>query len=129
VAGWTSDELAALDSTDTLTLAAGDPENPANNQPARDRVEVGMVIVRGGLYVRAYRGTTSGWFRATQASPTGRIWAGELSRAVRFAAANPALAEEIDAAYIARYGHLGAQAADLVNSPPARSATVRIEPR
>jgi hypothetical protein len=40
--------------------------------------------------------------------PDRRIWAGELSRAVRFAAADPALAEEIDAAY---------------------TATVRIEPR
>jgi hypothetical protein len=129
VAGWTSDDLAALDSADTLTLAAGDPENPANNQIARDRVEVGMVTVRGGLYVRAYRGATSAWFRAAQASPRGRIWAGELRWAVRFATADPTLAEEIDAAYIAKYGHLGAQAVGLVNSPAARSATVRIEPR
>lgn len=45
MAGWTSDELAALDSAGTLTTAAGDPENPANNQTARDRVEVGMAIV------------------------------------------------------------------------------------
>jgi hypothetical protein len=128
MAGWTSDELAALDSADTLTLTAGDPENPANDQTARGRVEVGMVTVRGGLYVRAYRGTTSAWFRATQASPRGRIWAGELRWAVRFPTAEPALAEEINAAYIAKYGHLGAQAIALVNSPAARSATVRIQP-
>jgi hypothetical protein len=84
-----------------------------------------MVTVRGSLYVRAYRGTASGWFQATQTYGHGRVWLGAIERDVTFRPASPALHDDIDTAYRAKYGH----DAGLVASPTAQATTVEIRPR
>jgi hypothetical protein len=114
---WTADDLAQLSAAGSLTLSAGNAHHL--------HVELGMVTVRGSLYVRAYRGTTSGWFQATQTHGHGRIWLGAIDRDVTFRLASPALQDDIDTTYRAKYGH----DAGLVASPTAQAATVEIRPR
>jgi hypothetical protein len=60
--GWTPDELTVLADASSLRLIAGDGPGP--------QAELGMVLVHGQLYVRAYRGTESRWFQTAQ--ETGR---------------------------------------------------------
>jgi hypothetical protein len=123
MASWTDDELATLHATESLNLAAAPADTPATG-----RVEIGVVTVGDAAYVRAYRGTRSTWFQATQAFRHGRIWAGPLESDVSFQAADPSLRDEIDAAYHSKYGHYGATAVGLAVSAASRAATVKIMP-
>ncbi|MET9144637.1 MULTISPECIES: DUF2255 family protein [unclassified Streptomyces] len=113
---WSPEDLALLTAHGSLVLTAGD------GHP--DGVETGMVLVRGALYVRAFRGTGSRWFRAAREHGRGRIRVGPATHEVLFAACGAGPAAEIDAAYRDRYG----PAAALVHSPAARAATLRIDP-
>ncbi|WP_018567201.1 DUF2255 family protein [Streptomyces sp. PsTaAH-124] len=113
---WTPEDLALLAAHDSLVLTAGD------SHP--DGVETGMVLVRGALYVRAFRGVGSRWFRAAREHGRGRIRVGPATREVLFVPGAAGPAAEIDAAYRDRYG----PAAALVHSPAARAATLRIDP-
>jgi len=96
-----------------LRLTAGD-------EP--DSVELGMVVVGDALYVRAFRGPRSQWFRAAVAQGRGHVRIGSLDRDVALShyTGDPAA---VDAAYRAKYGADGT----LVDNPVARSATLRIE--
>ncbi|MEU3498987.1 DUF2255 family protein [Kitasatospora cineracea] len=114
---WTPEELAHLTESRSLVLSVGDGGNPG--------VELGMVLVAGRLYVRAYRGPRSQWYRAAHEQGHGQIRVGAVTRDVFLHARASAPASEIDAAYREKYG----QAADaLVASPAARAATTWIDP-
>lgn len=114
---WTAGDLAQLSAAGSLTLSAGNAHHR--------QVELGMVTVRGSLYMRAYRGTTSGWFQATQTHGHGRIRLGAIEREVTFHPVGPELHDDIDTAYRAKYG----RDAGLVTSPTAQAAAVEIRPR
>lgn len=113
---WTPEELTWLTASDSLVLRAGDDEHA--------EVEIGMIIVHGDLYVRAYRGVQSAWYRAAANQGHGRIRVGNHTRDVLLETHDIGPAEPIDAAYQTKYGRSSA----LVASPAARSATVRIAP-
>ncbi|MEU8817342.1 DUF2255 family protein [Actinoplanes sp. NPDC048796] len=112
---WSSEEAAVLAASPSLMLSVG----PAR----REGVELGMVVMNGDLYVRAFRGRRSAWFRAALSDPRGHIAAGGLDRDVLLSA-EPGPAEALDAAYRAKYG---ANAA-LVTGPSAQDDTLRVEP-
>ncbi|GJF35121.1 hypothetical protein KNE206_78210 [Kitasatospora sp. NE20-6] len=113
---WTPRELALLGGARSLVLSAGDGGHPG--------VEVGMVVVRGALLVRAQRGTGSLWYRAARESGRGRVRVGATDREVLLETGHERPAEAIDAAYRAKYG----AAAVLLTGPDAHAATVRIRP-
>jgi hypothetical protein len=113
--GWTPDELTVLADASSLRLTAGDGPGP--------EVELGMVLVHGELYVRAYRGPESRWFQAARETGRGRIRAGAIARDVLLVPA-PGPADSIDAAYHAKYGN----SSTLVASPQAQAASLRINP-
>jgi hypothetical protein len=75
------------------------------------------------MYVRAYRGTGSRWYRAAHELGHGRIRVRDIRRDVALVAvADDGLADAIDAAYHAKYGAVGS----IATSAAARSATIRI---
>ena len=112
---WTPAELAAITSADSLGLTVGHEPHP--------EVQLGMVLVQGELYVRAYQGPQSRWFKAARESRQGRIRVGVIARDVQLTpAAGPVAA--IDAAYQAKYGNSSA----LIASTQAHAATLRITP-
>jgi hypothetical protein len=106
-----------MSAADSLTLIAGDND--------RCGIELGMVTAHGSLYVRAFRGTRSTWFQAALAHGHGRIQVGANVKEVLFRTADPALADQIDAAYQAKYH----ESSRLVANATARAATVEILPR
>ncbi|MEW2513013.1 DUF2255 family protein [Streptomyces sp. NPDC046870] len=114
---WTPEDQALLSETYALTLTAGDD--------GRDGVEIGMVVVDGELYVRAYRGVRSRWYRAARDHGHGRIEVAGVTREVCFRTRGLDLSPGLEAAFRAKYGAL---ADALVASPQARAATIRIDP-
>jgi hypothetical protein len=72
----------------------------------RRSAEVGMVVVDGQLYVRAYAGHVSGWLQLALAQRRGRIRTGTIDSAVRFSRYEGPT-DTIDEAYLAKYGHHG----------------------
>ena len=63
-------------------------------------------VVRAGegLYVRSWRGTSGGWFRAARATHAARIDAGGVERDVALLDAADAVNDAVDAAYRGKYG-------------------------
>ncbi|WP_370369409.1 DUF2255 family protein [Catenulispora sp. GP43] len=112
---WTPDELALLAGRQSLILTVGDE--------ASDEVEIGMVVVDDQLYVRAYSGPRSRWYQASREHGRGRIRIDDVVRDVTLHTDDPGPLEQIDQAFIAKYG---TAAAGLVTSTAAREATIRI---
>jgi hypothetical protein len=106
-----------------VIASAGSLRLTAGHEPGPE-VELGMVVVRDELYVRAYRGPQSRWFRTARETGRGRIRVGTIARGVLLAAA-PGPADAIDAAYRGKYG---SSSSTIVASPQARAGTVRIDP-
>jgi hypothetical protein len=104
---------------------------------ARTRPRFGgaeLASPRGGdgddLYVRSYKGAEGGWFRGTQVRHEGRIRAGGVDQDVTFAdVTDPAVNDQVDAAYRAKYSSYGASYIDPMLAPAARSTTLRLVPR
>jgi hypothetical protein len=59
----------------------------------------------------------------------GHVKAGGVDKDAAFVDADPALNDQIDAAYRAKYRRYGAQHVDPVVAPEARSATIKLVPR
>jgi hypothetical protein len=117
VTAWTPEDLALLTASESLVLTAGEKGYPS--------VEIGMVLVRGELYVRAYRGVRSRWYQAAQEHGHGRIRVGAVTRDVLLDGRVLSSADDIDAAYLAKYGQA---ASGIVASPTAHAATIRMDP-
>jgi hypothetical protein len=121
---WTSDELDRIGRADELRIATLRPDGTL-----RRPVTIWVVRVGDDLYVRSAYEHNAAWFRATQARREGRIAAGGVEKDVACADADPAVADQIDAAYRSKYRRHGAQYVDSVVTPTARSLTVRLVPR
>ncbi|MFJ5035824.1 DUF2255 family protein [Streptomyces sp. NPDC088560] len=116
---WTPEDQTLLSEAYALVLTAG------NGDDGHKGVEIGMVVVDGELYVRAYRGVRSLWYRAAQDHGCGRILVAGVTRDVLLETRGLALSPAIDAAFSAKYGQL---ADALVTTSEAQAATIRIDP-
>src|SRR3954465_12189015 len=121
---WTSDELTKIATPDELQLAS-----LRRDGTLRDPVTIWVVRLGDDLYVRAVGGRTGGWFRGTQGRHEGRIRAGGGQKDVPFEDADPALADQIDAAYRSKYRRYAANIVNSVLTPAARAATLKLVPR
>ncbi|MEU0945582.1 DUF2255 family protein [Streptomyces canus] len=114
---WAPADQSLFAATYSLDLTAGNADRPS--------VEIGMVVVDGELYVRAYRGVRSIWYRAAREHGLGTIRVGSVSRDVLLTTRGLEGSTVLDAAFRAKYGPV---ADALVRSPEARAATIRIDP-
>jgi len=121
---WTYDELNKLGTAEELELAP-----LRRDGTARKPVTIWIVRVGDQLYVRSAYGRSSGWFRGTQLRHEGRIRAGAVKKDVILMDADPKLNDEIDAAYRRKYKPHGAAYVNMMLSPEARSATIKLAPR
>jgi hypothetical protein len=122
---WTSDELNKIGGAEELEIASLRPDGSLRNP-----VTIWVVRIGEGLYVRAYKGRNSPWFRGTLARHEGHIQAGGIDNDVTFVEeANAALNDQIDAAYRTKYHRYAASIVDSVMTPDARAATIRLVPR
>lgn len=82
------------------------------------------VMVDGNLYVRAYYGTKSKWYKAAINQKAGKIEAAGLVKKVRFEAVTGSINEKIDDAYRAKYSK--SPYLNSMISERAKAATVRV---
>jgi hypothetical protein len=121
---WTDDELNRIGAADELAIAA-----LRSDGTLRKPVTIWVVRCVSDIYVRSAYGTKPAWFRGTQVRHEGRIEAGGIQPDVAFEDADPAAADQIDAAYRDKYRRHGAQYVNSVITAEARSTTIKLVPR
>jgi len=120
---WTSAELDKIENAEELTLAS-----LRSDGTLRRPVIVWVVRVDGHIYVRAYKGRTSPWFRGAQTRHQGRIQAGGVEKDVTFVEeSDPEVNQQVDAAYLTKYARYPQYVAPMVE-PAAKSATLELIP-
>ena len=121
---WTKDELDKIGSADELDIIS-----MRQDGTLRKPVTIWVVRVGDGLYVRAYKGRSSPWFRGVLTRHAGQIRSGGIDKVVTFVeVSDPGINDQVDAAYRSKYGHYEAQYVDPMVTPEARAATVQIVP-
>lgn len=121
---WTSGEITKIAAADELDIASLRGDGMLGKP-------VTIWVVRHGddLYVRSIHGRSAGWFRGTQVRHEGHIEAGSVDKDVRIVDAGDDIADELDAAYRAKYRRYAANIVSTVLSAEARSATLKLVPR
>ena len=120
---WTKDAIDKIASTDDLHVAPFRDDGKTYGTPTW----IWSVVVEGALYVRAYNGVASRWYQAAQRQRAGRIRVAGMTKDVVFEVVDPAMNDQIDAAYRAKYG--GNVYLASMTSARAQAATMRISPR
>ncbi len=124
MSNWTQDELKKIGETEEIEIASLGADGKLSK-----RTTIWVVRVGDGLYVRAYRGPTSLWYRLTQVRHQGRIYVGKTERDVTFQAGDPKLNAQIDAEYRSKYRRHDAQYVDPMVNAQAHATTIKLLPR
>ncbi|MBV8073624.1 MAG: DUF2255 family protein [Acidobacteriaceae bacterium] len=120
---WTEEELRSIAETDDLHIAPFREDGKTYGT----LTWIWSVVVDHALYVRAYNGQTSRWYRAALRQKAGRITAAGITRDVTFEPVDGEVNDRIDEAYRAKY-----KSSPYLKSmigTRARSATVKVTPR
>lgn len=120
---WTKAELDAIATSDDLHISPFRDDGVTYGTPTW----IWSVVVDDSLFVRAYNGQKSRWYRAAMQQRSGRIMAAGLARDVTFRPADVRQQAAIDAAYKAKYSR--SSYLKPMISGGAQSATVEISPR
>ncbi len=123
MAAWPKNELRKIAEADDLHIAPFREDGVTYGTPTW----IWSVAVDGDLYVRAYNGKSSRWYKAALREKAGRIIAAGLTREVAFAPAGGPINDQIDEAYRAKYRN--SPYLTPMISARARSATMCILPR
>jgi hypothetical protein len=123
MAAWTNDELDAIGAAEELTLASA-----RRDGTLRPPVIMWVVRVGDALYVRSVLGRESSWFRGALARHEARISAGGVEKDVDLVETDDA-ADELDAAYRAKYDPLDPVNVPPIVTPEARAAQLELVPR
>ncbi len=117
---WAKDELLKMAETDDLHIS-----------PFRDDGRtygtltwIWSVVLDDALYVRAYNGQKSRWYRAALRQKTGRITAAGITRDVTFEPVDGSINDRIDEAYRSKYK--GSPYLAPMIGARARSATIKV---
>ncbi len=125
MAAWKSEELNKIGKAEELQIASLKTDGTL-----RKPVTIWVVRLGDDLYVRSVNGRTSAWFRGTQVRHEGHIRAGGVDKDVAFVEeADPALGDQIDAAYRTKYRRYAANIVGSIVTPAARAATIKLVPR
>lgn len=123
MAAWPKDELDKIAAADDLHVAPFRDDGETLGTPTW----IWSVVVDGELFVRAYNGQDSSWYRAANRQRAGQITTAGMTLDVQFEPAEKALNDRIDDAYRTKYARSPYLRPMIAAS--ARSATVRIAPR
>ena len=121
-AAWSTEQLERISAAEELQIAP----LGADGAPRR-AVPIWVVRAGGDLYVRSWRGSAGGWFRAAQASHAARVRAGGVERDVELVEAGDDVNDAVDAAYRDKYGRYPSYVEPMVRVE-ARATTLRLVP-
>jgi hypothetical protein len=117
---WSKDELRKIAEADDLHISPFREDGKTYGTPTW----IWSVAVGDALYVRAYNGQSSRWYRAAKTQTAGRILAAGMTKEVTFEPVDGSINDDIDAAYRAKYR--GSPYLESMISGRARSATASI---
>lgn len=120
---WQKNELRRIADADDLHVAPFRDDGETYGTPTW----IWSVAVDDSLYVRAYNGKSSRWYKAAVKQKAGRIIAAGITKEVTFAPAEGSINNRIDEAYRAKYH--GSPYLEPMIGARARSATLEIIPR
>lgn len=127
MSAWSKSELHKIAAADDLHIAPFRDDGKTYGTPTW----IWSVAVDSDLYVRAYNGKNSRWYRAALKQKGGRIIAAGMTKEVIFELvdekADPQLSTLIDEAYKTKYK--GSPYLNPMITGAARAATVKITPR
>lgn len=122
---WTSSELDRVGAAEELEIAS-----LRQDGTLRKSRTIWVVRVGDEIYVRSVNGRGSDWFRGVLTRHAGRIQAGGVEKDVTFVEMNdPALQDQIGAAYRKKYSHYPKDYVDACVTPQALAATIKLVPR
>ncbi|HLH02770.1 MAG TPA: DUF2255 family protein [Bryobacteraceae bacterium] len=122
MAEWNNDELTKIAGADDLHISPFREDGVTYGTPTW----IWSVVVDGDLYVRAYNGQKSRWYRAAMKQKRGRIRVAGINKEAEFESVDGPISGRIDDAYRAKYK--SSAYLDPMISARARSATVKITP-
>jgi len=120
---WTKNELQKIVEADDLHISPLRDDGKTYGTPTW----IWNVAVDGDLYVRAYNGKNSRWYKAAMRQKAGRVVAAGFTCEVSFEPVDGQINDLVDDAYCAKYK--GSPYLKPMIGAGARSATVRIKPR
>lgn len=115
------EELRRIDEKNDLHVAPFREDGATYGTPTW----VWSVVVDNQLYVRAYNGIHSRWYRAAKEQKAGKIEAAGMTKEVGFEPVSGSINDKIDDAYRAKYAN--SQYLKPMISERARAATMRID--
>jgi hypothetical protein len=119
---FTADELQKIDKADDLHIAPFREDGKTYGTPTW----IWEVVVDDNLYVRAYSGVNSRWYKSALQEKAGRIIAAGMTKEVAFEPVQGDINNLIDEAYKRKYSSSPYLAHMISNR--AASATVKISP-
>ena len=123
MAKWLKDELQKIAKTDDLHISPFREDGVTYGTPTW----IWSVVVEDSLYVRAYNGRESSWYKAAMGQKAGRITAAGITKEVVFEPVSGKINDSIDEAYRLKYR--GSRYLHGIIGERQRSATVKITPR
>jgi hypothetical protein len=120
---WSKDELLKVAEADDLHISLFRENGVTYGTPTW----IWSVAVDDALYVRAYKGQNSRWYRAALRQKAGRIIAAGMTKEVTFEPIEGPVNDRIDDAYREKYK--GSPYLAPMIGARARSATVKVTPR
>jgi hypothetical protein len=120
---WLIDELEKIAANDDLHISPFREDGVTYGTPTW----IWSVAVGEELFVRAYHGQDSRWFRAAISQGAGRITAANMTKEATFAPVTGPINDHIDDAYQEKYR--GSPYLSSMTSARARAATLRVVPR
>ena len=124
---WPKDELRKIAETDDLHISPFREDGKTYGTPTW----IWAVAVDHALYVRAYNGQSSSWYRAAVRQKAGRITAAGMTKEVTFEPVDGPgtgpINDRIDDAYRAKYK--GSPYLKPMIAAGGRSATIKVVPR
>jgi hypothetical protein len=120
---WPKEELREIAAADDLHIAPFRDDGKTYGTPTW----IWSVAVDNELYVRAYNGKNSRWYKAALKQKAGRIIAAGITKEVTFEPVSGSVDDRIDDAYKSKYK--GSPYLEPMITGAARTATVKITPR
>lgn len=120
---WPKDELQRIGEADDLHISPFREDGKTYGTPTW----IWSVAVDDALYVRAYNGLDSRWYKAALRERAGRITVAGMMKEVAFEPVEGKINDRIDDAYRAKYK--GSPYLKPMIGARARSATVKVTPR
>ena len=120
---WPKSELRKIAATDDLHIAPFREDAKTYGTPTW----IWSVVVGDSLYVRAYNGKNSRWYKAAMRQKAGRIIAAGMTKEVGFEPVEGAINDRIDEAFQTKYAK-SPYLKPMIGAG-ARAATVKVMPR